>query len=83
MKPILPNFIISEEEYEHVLSSFRWNEITLSIYLLGRVVIKNICPEKLDEFPEYDYSAEQEYNLLTLLAELQDNPATKDKYQEI
>ena len=66
-----------------VETTFDHEEITMGIYRMGRIVVGKIYPEKLMEFPEYDYTEEQEKNLILLLAEIQSNPTTASEYQEI
>lgn len=55
------------------------DEKTLALYRLGRLVISRVAPERLAEFPEFDYTPAQESKMFVLLAEL----CSLSHYQEI
>jgi hypothetical protein len=58
-------------------------EVTLSIYRLARYVVEDVFPDRIVEFPEFDYTEEQERSILILLSEIQSGKITKSRYQEI
>lgn len=68
---------------KNIIKLLEMSEITLSIYHLGRMVVGEIFPDRLFDFPEFNYTQEQEQNLLLLLAEIQRGSLTSDRYQEI
>ena len=72
-----------QKDVDKIIPLLESDEITLSIYRLGRIVVKNIYPELMDDFPEFEYTDEQENKLLLLLAKIQSDNSTSSRYQEI
>lgn len=60
-----------------------YEELTLCIYELGRIIIWKLCPEELANYPLRKMTKENELALLKKLVELLDNTETSNKYLEI
>lgn len=72
-----------QRKVDAVIPLLEMTEITLSIYRLARIVVEEIFPERIVEFPEFDYTDEQEKDILILLSEIQSNSETSCRYQEM
>lgn len=72
-----------KKKCDAVIPLLEMQEITLSIYRLARFVVEDVFPDRIGEFPEFDYTEEQEHSILILLSEIQSGEQTKSRYQEI
>jgi hypothetical protein len=72
-----------KEKCDKIIPLIDWQEVTRSIYRLARIVVEDIYPELITEFPEFDYTDEQERRILELLVKIQSSDETRSRYQEI
>jgi hypothetical protein len=72
-----------KKKCDTVITLLQMQEVTLSIYRLARYVVEDVFPDRIVEFPEFDYTEEQERSILILLSEIQSGKITKSRYQEI